>query len=188
MASEKEAKEELYERLKNGISNVLKEENFRNWLNTSGSYFTHYYSLNNALLIFAQNPNATYVKGYEQWKDFGRQVNKGEKGMQVLLPVKAYEKRQGDFLRYVKDSLKRQMEYNPSEEVVSHNLDVSGTTKLTQNRNIPGQYGLVINGKDRGVLTEEQLSKFIRDHVLNKLVALVPSLISNNAVFLNFFG
>ena len=170
MASEKEAKEELYERLKNGISNVLKEENFRNWLNTSGSYFTHYYSLNNALLIFAQNPNATYVKGYEQWKDFGRQVNKGEKGMQVLLPVKAYEKRQGDFLRYVKDSLKRQMESNPSEEVVSHNLDVSGTTKLTQNRNIPGQYGLVINGKDRGVLTEEQLSKFIRDHVLNKLV------------------
>ena len=170
MASEKEAKDELYQRLKDGITNVLKEENFKNWLNTSGSYFTHYYSMNNALLIFAQNPNATYVKGYEQWKDFGRQVNKGEKGMQVILPVKAYEKRQGDFLRYVKDSLNRQLDNNTSEEVVYHNLDISGTTKVSLNRNVPGKYGLVINGKDRGIFTEEQLGKFIRDHVLNKLV------------------
>ena len=168
MANEK--KDELYERIKNGVTNVLKEDNFKNWLNTSGSYYTHYYSLNNALLIFAQNPKATYVKGYEQWKDFGRQVNKDEKGMQVIIPVKAYEKRQGDFIRYVKNSLDKQLENNKNEEVVSHNLDISGSTKVTVNRNVPGQYGLVINGKDRGILTEEQLNKFIRDHVLNKLV------------------
>ena len=170
MASEKEAKDELYQRLKDGITNVLKEDNFKNWLNTSGSYFTHYYSMNNALLIFAQNPKATYVKGYEQWKDYGRQVNKGETGMKVMLPVKAYEKRQGDFLRYVKDSLNRQLENNKSEEVATHNLDISGATKVTLNRNVPGSYGLVINGKNRGIFTEEQLGKFIRDHVLNKLV------------------
>lgn len=169
MASEREAKDELYQRLKDGVTNVLKGDNFKNWLNTSGSYFTHYYSMNNALLIFAQNPKATYVKGYEQWKDFGRQVNKGEKGLQVILPVKAYEKRQGDFLRYVKESLKKQLETN-SDEVVYHNLDISGATKVSLNRNVPGKYGLVINGKDRGIFTEEQLAKFIRDHVLNKLV------------------
>jgi len=169
MASEKEEKDELYQRLKDGVTNVLKADNFKNWLNTSGSYFTHYYSMNNALLIFAQNQKATYVKGYEQWKDFGRQVNKGETGLKVILPVKAYEKRQGDFLRYVKESLKKQLE-NGSDEVVYHNLDVSGATKVSLNRNVPGKYGLVINGKDRGIYTEEQFGKFVRDHVLNKLV------------------
>lgn len=170
MASLKEEKEELYDRLKNGITNVLKEENFKNWLNTSGSYFTHYYSLNNALLIFAQNQKATYVKGYEQWKDFGRQVNKSEKGLQVILPVKAYEKRQGDFLRFIKSSLNKQLEENSSQEVVEHNLNIAGTAKITLSRNIPNQYGLILNGKSRGILTEEQLGRFIKDHVLNKLV------------------
>lgn len=163
-------KNDLYEKLKVGITNVLKDENFKNWLNTSGSFYTNYYSLNNALLIYAQNPEATYVKGYEQWKDFGRQVNKDEHGIYIYAPVKAYEKKQGDFLRYVKDGLKKQLEANPLEEVVSFNLNVSGTAKITQRKDMPGEYGLVINGKNRGILTEEQLSRFIRDSVLDKMV------------------
>ena len=170
MASENESKNELYEKIKDGIINVFTDENFKNWLNTTSCYYSHYYSMNNAMLIHKQNPNATYLFGYEQWKDLGRQVNKGEKGIKILVPVKAYEKKQGDFLRYVIDSLNKKLDANKSEEIVYHDLNASGSQKIALNRNIPGNYGLVVNGQYRSVLTEEQLGMYIKQRVLNKFV------------------
>lgn len=44
----------------------------------------HRYSLNNLLLILAQNPQATHVAGYRTWQKLGRQVRKGERGIRIL--------------------------------------------------------------------------------------------------------
>lgn len=44
----------------------------------------HHYSLNNLLLIFAQNPDATHVAGYRTWQKLGRQVRKGEHGIRIF--------------------------------------------------------------------------------------------------------
>ena len=44
------------------------------------------YSFGNAMLIFSQNPNATYVKGYKAWNQLGRYVKKGSKGLAILAP------------------------------------------------------------------------------------------------------
>lgn len=44
----------------------------------------HSYSLNNLLLILAQNPSATMVAGFRQWQAKGRQVRKGEKSMKIF--------------------------------------------------------------------------------------------------------
>lgn len=49
----------------------------------------HQYSYNNSLLIFLQKPEASYVASYATWKNqFNRQVNSGEKGIQIFCPVK----------------------------------------------------------------------------------------------------
>lgn len=45
------------------------------------------YSANNALLILMQRPDATLVRGYKQWRAVGRQVRKGESGIQILAPA-----------------------------------------------------------------------------------------------------
>ena len=47
----------------------------------------HQYSFGNVLLILRQNPDAIRVAGYRTWQSFGRQVRKGERGIQIPAPV-----------------------------------------------------------------------------------------------------
>ncbi len=47
----------------------------------------HDYSLNNAVLIWCQRPQARHCMGYRAWQAHGRQVRKGEKGLTILAPV-----------------------------------------------------------------------------------------------------
>ena len=47
----------------------------------------HRYSWNNVLLIQAQRPAATRVAGYHTWRDLGRFVRKGEKGIMICAPI-----------------------------------------------------------------------------------------------------
>ncbi|MGE3594165.1 MAG: ArdC family protein [Dehalococcoidia bacterium] len=46
------------------------------------------YSLSNQLLILAQRPDATRVKGYRAWNKAGYQVRKGEKGIAIYAPMR----------------------------------------------------------------------------------------------------
>lgn len=54
----------------------------------------HAYSFNNLMLIAYQRPDATRVAGFKKWKEMGRQVRKGEKGIAILAPLIA--KREND--------------------------------------------------------------------------------------------
>jgi antirestriction protein ArdC len=45
------------------------------------------YSFNNTLLILIQMPTATRVASYKAWAAMGRQVRKGEKGLQIFAPM-----------------------------------------------------------------------------------------------------
>jgi len=46
----------------------------------------HDYSIGNLILIMLQKPNATRVAGFGTWRDLGRWVKKGEKGIAILAP------------------------------------------------------------------------------------------------------
>jgi antirestriction protein ArdC len=46
----------------------------------------HHYSAYNQMLIFMQQPQATYVAGYKTWQEMGYQVRRGEKGIRILAP------------------------------------------------------------------------------------------------------
>jgi hypothetical protein len=62
-----------------------KSEALQNYLNTMGRF--HNYSWGNVLLIGAQRPTATRVAGYHTWKDLGRFVKTGEKGIMIFAPM-----------------------------------------------------------------------------------------------------
>jgi hypothetical protein len=47
----------------------------------------HAYSFGNILAIARQRPSATRVAGFYAWKEFGRFVKRGEKGIQILAPM-----------------------------------------------------------------------------------------------------
>ena len=47
----------------------------------------HRYSLHNIMLIASQRPDATRVAGFHTWRQLGRNVKKGAKGILILAPV-----------------------------------------------------------------------------------------------------
>ena len=47
----------------------------------------HRYSFGNIMAIARQCPTATRVAGYQTWKELGRQVKKGERGIQIFAPM-----------------------------------------------------------------------------------------------------
>ena len=56
----------------------------------------HNYSFGNILAIARQRPTATRVAGFGAWKEMGRFVKKGEKGMQILAPMIGYQRKKDD--------------------------------------------------------------------------------------------
>ena len=79
------ALDRLGEQLEQGKSEQLKR-----YLAVMGRF--HRYSVGNAMLIALQRPEATHVAGFRTWKKLGRQVNKGEKGIQILAPITRRQK------------------------------------------------------------------------------------------------
>jgi len=75
----------LHERLAEQVAALRSGQEWRRWLDVARRF--HSYSFNNTLLIYAQRPESTAVAGYEAWKTLGRQVDKGERGIQILAPV-----------------------------------------------------------------------------------------------------
>ena len=75
-----EALKRLTEELRVGRSDALK-----NYLAAMGRF--HRYSWGNVLLISEQRPNATRVAGYHAWRDLGRSVKRGEKGIMIFAPI-----------------------------------------------------------------------------------------------------
>lgn len=75
-----DALKELADALRQGKSEKLVE-----YLGLMSRF--HHYSFGNCILIAIQRPDATHVAGFGRWKDLGRFVRKGEKGISILAPL-----------------------------------------------------------------------------------------------------
>jgi DNA primase len=75
----------LHERLLDAVSQLTSAEGWQQLLRTAAALPT--YSPHNVLLITTQRPDATAVAGFNTWKQLGRAVRKGEKGIAILAPV-----------------------------------------------------------------------------------------------------
>ncbi len=71
-------------RIEDCLATINTDEDWMKFLSFQAQFYN--YSFGNAMLIFSQNPNATYVKGYKAWNQLGRYVKKGSKGLAILAP------------------------------------------------------------------------------------------------------
>ena len=116
-----------FEMIEQGVKNVYKSDNFKLYLSFLSKF--HDYSLNNTLLILAQNPNATLVAGYNKWtKEFKRHVNKGETGLTILAPVKSKEKVEVEKLDDNGNAIKEEQEIDTIRFKATTVFDISQTS------------------------------------------------------------
>ena len=77
--------DDVLKQLKDGVEGIQDSYQFRLFLTTMSKF--HDYSIGNQILIMIQKPEAIRVAGFNTWKDLGRWVRKGEKGIAILAPV-----------------------------------------------------------------------------------------------------
>lgn len=80
-----ERTKELTARLEEQLTQFANQEDFKRYLHFMASM--RQYSIDNQILIFMQDPEATYVAGFQAWKKHQRFVQKGEKGIQIRAPI-----------------------------------------------------------------------------------------------------
>ncbi|MHB8130433.1 MAG: LPD16 domain-containing protein, partial [Mobilitalea sp.] len=86
IATQKEKLKEITDGIEQGIQELFDSEKYKQYLRTMSKFPR--YSLNNTILIFLQNPNATFVAGFGRWQEqFERHVRKGEKGLKIIAPT-----------------------------------------------------------------------------------------------------
>jgi len=72
------------DRLAKAVDDVRASADFQAYLDVQARF--HRYSWHNTLLIVSQRPDATRVAGFKKWKELGRYVRKGERGIRILAP------------------------------------------------------------------------------------------------------
>lgn len=162
------AKDKLMQQLKDGIKQTLDSEHFADWCKKQGKLYYNNYSLTNALLTYFQKPEASYVCGYESWKNLGRQVKQGAVGIKVFAPVFAKEYGgKGSLLASIKKSCNEQFKKDPNLEYATYRL---GQSKLSFNMYKNGLFDVKINDEVKMPhITSEEMRKFLDQSVIGKV-------------------
>ena len=93
----RERLKEITDSIEQGIQELFQSEKYQQYLRTMSRF--HRYSVNNTMLIYLQKPDATLVAGFNKWRDqFGRSVNKGERGIKIIAPTPYKKKIQAEKL------------------------------------------------------------------------------------------
>lgn len=75
---------EALAKIDEGLEQINTNEEWLHFLAFQSMFYN--YSFGNTMLIYLQNPNASFVKGFKAWNALGRYVKKGEKGIAILAP------------------------------------------------------------------------------------------------------
>ena len=90
----KEQRELVYGMIDNAANAVaIDGAAFQKYLDVQSQFIR--YSVSNALLIFAQKPDATVVRDFDAWKEQGAYIRKNEAGFFILEPGEEYEREDG---------------------------------------------------------------------------------------------
>lgn len=93
-AKKQEERKEIYELADTTAVEISKDgEKFQKYLDVQARFDR--YSPTNALLIYAQMPEATQLKDFEGWKDAGVSVQRKPKSVKILEPGKEYNRDNG---------------------------------------------------------------------------------------------
>lgn len=72
------------DRIDDSLETINTNEDWLKYLRFQSLFYN--YSYGNTILIYSQNPEASFVKGYKAWNQLGRYVKKGSKGLAILAP------------------------------------------------------------------------------------------------------
>jgi antirestriction protein ArdC len=89
--SAKERIDALLKSIDDGINGVIESGDIEKYLAHISKF--HGYSFGNQMLIYIQKPDASQVAGYNKWEEMGRQVRKGERGIDILAPIMIKKKK-----------------------------------------------------------------------------------------------
>ena len=93
-AAKQEQRKAAYELIDNTCSEMMADgDSFRQYLDVQGHFDR--YSVNNAILVSAQMPEATQLKDYGSWKQSRAYVDKDAQKVTILEPGKEYEREDG---------------------------------------------------------------------------------------------
>ena len=93
-AKKQEERKEMYELADTTAVEISKDgEKFQKYLDVQARFDR--YSPTNALLIYAQMPEATQLKDFDGWKDAGASVQKKATSIRILEPGKEYDRTDG---------------------------------------------------------------------------------------------
>ena len=93
-AQKQEQRKEAYGLIDNTCSEMMADgDSFRQYLDVQGHFDR--YSVNNAILVSAQMPEATQLKDYGSWKQSRAYVDKDAQKVTILEPGKEYQRDDG---------------------------------------------------------------------------------------------
>lgn len=76
---------QITDKLEKGVQDVFQSDKYKQFLNVMAKFPR--YSVNNTMLIMMQRPDAQLCQSFTGWKQMGRYVKKGEKGISILAPA-----------------------------------------------------------------------------------------------------
>ena len=174
--------EKLATMLEQGLETYATSDKYRDLLKTMSKF--HNYSAQNCLLILAQQPDASFVAGFDSWKrNFHRYVKKDSKSIMIKSPCTytqknedgTEEERLGFKASYVFDiSCTAQISGKPVVQIGVENLQGSVQNYsdfllcLTSCAEIPIEYQK-LKGKANGCYTEDTEPHIIIDSSLSEL-------------------
>lgn len=157
---------ELTEKLENGVMELYASDQYAQYISAMTKF--HNYSFGNALLILFQCPHASNVAGYGTWKQLGRQVKKGEKGIHILAPC----------------GFRAVLEVEKIDPVTGQTLYGPDGSPLTEKKHVsPNRFKIVTvfdlsqtEGKELPQIGVYELSGDVADYsgIYNRLSALSP--------------
>ena len=77
--------QQITDKLEKGVVDIFQSDKYKQFLDTMAKFPR--YSVNNSILIMMQKPDAQLCQSYTVWKQMGRYVKKGEKGISILAPA-----------------------------------------------------------------------------------------------------
>lgn len=77
--------QQITDKLEKGVVEVFQSDRYKQFLDTMAKFPR--YSVNNSLLIMMQKPDAQLCQSFTGWKQMGRYVKKGERGISILAPA-----------------------------------------------------------------------------------------------------
>lgn len=151
---------EALARIDSGLATINSDEDWIAFLRFQSRFYQ--YSFGNTMLIFMQNPQASYVKGYRAWEAMGRHVRKGEKAIAIIAPCfrKVTEFKEPEDKTVYHDEAGEK-----EEKRVIGGFRIAYVFDLTQTEGDDSQLPVLVTGLSGNGEQEKAIYEQLKDHI-----------------------